>query len=161
MPIIPLLVLGYVMLEIAVFIVVGDAIGVLPTLGLVLLSGVVGSILVRVQGLGVFNRIRAESAAGHVPGRELVHGFMILLAGFLLILPGFMTDVLGLLLFIPPVRERVWQFLRSRVNVVSVGGFRRASANRGSVVDLDEEDYRRTDRDRPSGAPQRPQIDHD
>ena len=70
---------------------------------------------------------------------------MILLAGVLLLIPGFITDIIGLLLFIPPVRDLAWRFLRSRVSVVS-GGLRRrlrggGPAARGKTIDLDEDDY--------------------
>jgi UPF0716 protein FxsA len=143
---IPLIGFAYVLAEIAALILVGDQIGVLPTLGLILLTSFVGVLLMRSQGLATFNRIRMESAQGRVPGRELVHGFMILFAGLLLLLPGFLTDVFGLLLFLPPVREAVWRFLRSRMTIVtSREGFSmRTGRPRQGVVDLDEGEFRRT-----------------
>jgi len=142
----PLLFLGYLLLEIAGFILVGDAIGVLPTLGLILLSGFVGIVLMRVQGFGVLTSIRGEQAAGRVPGRQVLHGFMILLAGTLLLLPGFVTDVLGLLLFLPPVRNAAWNLIKSRITILNKATvFRRQPAARGGVVDLDDRDFHRTD----------------
>ncbi|WP_312794700.1 FxsA family protein [Tianweitania sp.] len=152
--IIPLIFLGYILLEIAVFILVGDAIGVLPTLGLILLSGVVGVGLMRVQGFGVIARMRSEQAAGRVPGREVLHGFMILLAGILLLLPGFVTDVLGLLLFIPAVRDGAWNLIKSRLTVVTnVRGFRGRRAPADRVVDLDDAEFHRTDQRAPDAKP--------
>jgi UPF0716 protein FxsA len=138
--------LGLPILEIAVFVMVGSKIGVLWTIALVVLSAVAGSMLLRVQGFGALTRIRREMEAGRDPGREVAHGAMIMLAGILLLIPGFVTDILGLLLFIPPVRELAWRFLKQRVAVTSfgigTGGFR-PGAKRGKTIDLDEEDYQR------------------
>lgn len=137
-------------LEIVGFVVVGSRIGVLATLGMVLLTAVAGSVLLRVQGFGLLRRIRAETDAGRVPGRELMHGAMILLAGFLLLLPGFVTDALGLLLFVPAFREWMWRTLARRVLVdVDVTGLRAgmtgARYRRDSrTIDLDEDEFRRT-----------------
>jgi UPF0716 protein FxsA len=137
--------LAFPLLEIAAFVVVGSRIGVLPTIGLVILSGVVGSVLLRWQGFGAVNRIRREMETGGVPGRELAHGAMIMLAGILLLIPGFISDVFGLLLFIPAFRDLAWRFLRSRVTVVtdfSVGGLRGARRrDDGRTIDLGEDEY--------------------
>ena len=119
--IVPFLLLAVPVAEIAVFILVGGQIGVLPTLGLILLTAIVGSILLRVQGFGILRRITAETRAGHVPGRELIHGAMILVAGVLLLTPGFVTDTMGFLLFIPPVRDFGWRLIRDRITIVASG----------------------------------------
>lgn len=143
---IPFLFLAVPLTEIAVFVLVGSKIGVLPTIGLVILTAAAGSILLRWQGFSALARIQNEVAAHRVPGKELVQGVMILLAGFLLLTPGFVTDTLGLLLFIPAVRDRVWRFLSSRVNVQTFGA---GYAQRGDarpepgVVDLDADEYQR------------------
>ena len=115
----PIFILALPLLEIAGFIIVGRQIGVLPTLGLVVLSSIAGALLLRIQGFGVMTRIRNEVEAGRDPGRELAHGAMILLAGMLLLIPGFVTDIIGLLLFIPPVRDLAWRFLKRRIIVRS------------------------------------------
>ncbi|MBL8584674.1 MAG: membrane protein FxsA, partial [Rhizobiaceae bacterium] len=112
----PLIVLLLPLIEIAGFVVVGSHIGVLWTIALVLASTVAGSVLLRYQGFGVMNRMRAEVEAGRDPSREVAHGVMILLAAILLLIPGFVTDIFGILLFIPPVREIAWRFLKRRVN---------------------------------------------
>ena len=148
MTFIPLFILALPIVEIAVFILVGGKIGLLWTIVLVILSAVAGSLLLRIQGFGALNRIRAELDAGRDPGRELAHGAMIMLAAVLLLIPGFVTDVFGLLLFIPPVRDAAWRFLKRRVGVAGsfstgFGGFR----NRGrdaKTIDLDADDYSRT-----------------
>lgn len=146
----PFVLLGLPVAEIAVFIVVGRHIGVLPTLGMVLLTAVLGSILLRVQGFGLLARMRQEVENRRVPGRELVHGLMILLAGVLLITPGFITDALGFLLFIPPVRDLAWRLLKDRIVVMTPfggrtqpGAAREPPASGRPVVDLETGEFRR------------------
>jgi UPF0716 protein FxsA len=89
-------------------------------------------------------RIRTELATGRDPGRELAHGFMIVVAGVLLLIPGFVTDVVGLLLFIPPVRDLAWRFIKRRLVVTSIGtgfGSFRTGRHSGPTIDLDAEDF--------------------
>jgi UPF0716 family protein affecting phage T7 exclusion len=103
--------------EIAVFILVGDAIGVLPTLGLTLLSMIVGAVLLKRQGVAALNNIRAEVARGRVPARPVAEAAMVAVAGFLLIVPGFLTGAAGLLLFIPAVRSAIWGRMRRQLEM--------------------------------------------
>jgi UPF0716 protein FxsA len=143
-PFLLLILFGLPIVEIATFVVVGSKIGVLATIGLVILASVAGSILLRIQGFGAMQRIRTELAAGRDPGRELAHGFMIVVAGVLLLIPGFVTDVIGLLLFVPAVRDLAWRFIKGRITVASVGagfGSFRGSRHRGPTIDLDAEDF--------------------
>ena len=83
---------------------VGDAIGVLPTLLLLALDSVLGSLLLRSQGRTVWRRFNEAMAAGRIPHRELQHGVAVIFGGAFLITPGFLTDVIGLLLLLPPTR---------------------------------------------------------
>ncbi len=142
---VPLFVLALPFLEIAGFIIVGSKIGVLATLGLIILSIFVGVFLLRFQGLGLIQKIREETAAGRTPKRELVHGVMLVFAAFLLIIPGFITDIIGLLLFIPAVRDFGWRCISDRVVVVDSGQHRRGrpdtSRVKDRVIELDPEDY--------------------
>lgn len=160
MPLLPLILLALPLVEIAGFALVGSLVGVLPTVALALATTVLGAVLLRIQGLGALTRIRATMDAGGTPGRDLVHGLMIGIAGLLLVVPGFFTDALGLLLFLPPVRELVWRFLRSRIVVVdaaysrSTAGFRRDGSR---TIDLDAEDFARKD----GPPPRRPLLDGD
>ena len=144
--ILPFFLLALPLIEIAGFALVGREIGVLATIGLVLLSSIAGSVLLRIQGFGVISRIQRDLEAGRNPGRELAHGVMILIAGILLIIPGFFTDIVGLLLFLPPIRDLGWKLVRDRVQIVGdFGMFRNAqSARRGPVIDLDEDEFTRT-----------------
>ncbi len=93
--------------ELAVIIQVGQSIGVLNTIGLLILVGAVGAWLAKREGLAVYRRFRRQVEAGVVPGREIADGFMVLMAGALLLTPGFVTDILGLLLLLPPVRAAI------------------------------------------------------
>jgi UPF0716 protein FxsA len=151
-PVIPLFLLALPFLEIAGFVIVGRQIGVLYTLALVIGAGVLGAVLLRIQGFGAMARIRRELEAGGDPGREVAHGAMILLAGVLLLIPGFVTDIIGLLLFLPPVRAAAWRFLKGRVSISArgFGGFARPSASSGArpydrrggkTIDLDSDEY--------------------
>ncbi|MGH6949210.1 MAG: FxsA family protein [Kiloniellales bacterium] len=92
------------LLEIAVFIQVGGWIGLWPTLGLVVLAAVFGIWFLRSQGTAAFARARIEMDQGRLPARELFDGLCILVAAVLLLIPGFVTDVVGLLLLMPPFR---------------------------------------------------------
>lgn len=152
--IIPFLLLIIPVMEIAVFILVGNLIGLWPTLGLVVLTAIIGSFLLKRQGLGTLRRIQAEMNAGRVPARELVDGVMIMAAGILLLTPGLVTDTIGFLLFVPGIRGRIRSFLSKRVVVMAQGagasGFGRGAGGQDwqprrppDVVDLSGSDYRR------------------
>jgi UPF0716 protein FxsA len=98
--------------ELYVMILVAGQIGVLSTVGLLILIAVLGIWLVKREGLAVLRRLRRTVDAGQVPHREVVDGFLIVFAGLLMIPPGFITDAVGLLLLLPPVRSlvRLWLF---------------------------------------------------
>ena len=99
-----LLFLGLPIAELFVIIQVGHVLGLIDTLALLVVISVAGAWLVKREGLSVLRRARAQLDAGFVPGRELVDGSLILLAGALMLTPGFITDAVGLLLLLPPVR---------------------------------------------------------
>lgn len=144
MPLIPFLLLIVPITEIAVFILVGGQIGVIATLAMILVTAILGSILLRVQGFAVLRSIQSKTETGEVPGRELVNGVMILVAGVLLLTPGFVTDALGFLLFFPPFRHFLWTHLASRVVVQGNTTFRHpnnSGVDSEGVVDLDPSEY--------------------
>jgi UPF0716 protein FxsA len=102
-----LLVLIFIVLpvaEIYVIIKVGEAIGALPTIGLLILDALLGAALLRHQGRSAWRRFNEALADGKIPAREAFDGAMVILGGAFLITPGFITDVIGLLLLIPPSR---------------------------------------------------------
>ncbi len=99
-----LLLVGIPVIEIALFIEVGGWLGVWPTIGLVVLTALAGSVLLRLQGLAVLARVQASVDAGRLPLSELFDGLCLLVAGIVLLTPGFFTDAIGLLLFLPGLR---------------------------------------------------------
>lgn len=105
-----LLVVAFVVMplvELAVILQIGRAIGVFETIALLVGVGVVGGWLVKREGVGVVRRLQATVAAGGMPGVELVDAFLILFAGALLLAPGVLTDLLALTLLVPPARAGV------------------------------------------------------
>ena len=91
-------------IELYVFVQVADAIGFFPTLAWIVLISAVGAWVVKHEGLQTWRRASERVAAGQMPTTELANGLMILLGGALLLTPGFFTDVLGLVLVLPPTR---------------------------------------------------------
>jgi UPF0716 protein FxsA len=110
--------------ELVVIIRVGSEIGALNTIALLVLISLLGAWLVRREGLSVLSRAQREVDAGRVPTTSLVDGLLILAAGALLLTPGFLTDIVGVLLLLPPVRAVVRRGLAAR--------FRRRLASQGA-----------------------------
>jgi UPF0716 protein FxsA len=100
------------LLELYVIIQVGQVIGVLPTLALMLLSGVVGATLARSQGRQAWTRLNQTLAAGRVPAREVVDGALVVFGGALLLTPGFITDAIGIFMLVAPGRALIRSLLR-------------------------------------------------
>ena len=128
---IPLLLALFIIVPIAelyAIYTIGDAIGVIPTLLLLALDSVLGSLLLRSQGRAVWRRFNETMAAGRVPHKELQHGIAVIFGGALLITPGFLTDIVGLLLLLPPTRAVILRFVMRRLarrveaRVVTGGG---------------------------------------
>lgn len=101
--------------ELYVIIQVGQAIGVVPTLVILLADAVLGSMLLRHQGRGAWRRFNEAIAARRFPAREVADGLMIAIGGTLLLTPGFVTDIFGLILLIPPSRAVIRRLLRGYV----------------------------------------------
>ena len=98
--------------ELAILIKIGKAISLGPTLGIIVLTGVVGAALARHQGIRTLGRIQRDLAAGAMPTGPMVDGLLILIAGAVLITPGVITDALGFALLVPFVRRRIRRWLR-------------------------------------------------
>ena len=92
-------------IEIALFIQVGGFIGLWPTLAIVVLTAITGTVLLRTQGVMTMQSLQSSLAEGRNPMDPIANGALILVAGILLMTPGFFTDALGLSLLIPPVRH--------------------------------------------------------
>jgi len=131
-------------LELYVVVLVATKIGVLNTIALLVVVSMVGGWLVRRQGLGVLRRLQRTVDAGEVPHRELVDGFLLLIAGVFLMVPGFLTDIPGVLLLLPPVRilvrGAVLRSFKQRTSFVVrfVDGWgRRVDVRGGDVFDVE------------------------
>jgi UPF0716 protein FxsA len=95
------------LVELYVIIQVGQAIGALPTIAILLADSLLGSALMRSQGRAVWRRFNEALSAGRPPAREVLDGGLVILGGAFLLTPGFVTDVLGLALLLPPTRALV------------------------------------------------------
>jgi UPF0716 protein FxsA len=134
------------LIEIAFFVVIGNAIGLWPTLIGVLITAVAGSLVLRHQGRALFTEIRGATAQGMLPARALADAMMVGIAGVLLLTPGYFTDLLGIALLIPAVRSAIYAWLRTRIGVVSPAGATSPGARGPSepgTIDLDADDWRR------------------
>lgn len=100
--------------ELYLLLLIGEHVGALPTIGLVLVTGVLGGILLRRQGAVALRRIRATLAMGQMPATELVDALLVGVAGAFLLTPGLLTDATGFFLLSPPGRKLVRGFLRRR-----------------------------------------------
>ena len=122
--------------EIYLLLEVGGVIGALPTIGLVVLTAVVGAALVRAQGFSTIQHVRRTMDAGEVPAVAIIEGIFLLLAGALLLTPGFLTDAIGFCFLVPPLRRAVIvRLIESRVVRTH-----HAPTGRGHVI---EGEYRR------------------
>lgn len=137
---------GVPIVEIAVFIKVGGLLGLWPTLAIVILTAIIGTTLLRLQGLSTLQRAQAALARNELPLREVFDGLCLLLAGALLLTPGFVTDAAGILLFIPPVRDGirhlVGRYILSRHDVHVEQHWQRREyrgPNDGDIIDGDYE----------------------
>ncbi|HLO78882.1 MAG TPA: FxsA family protein [Magnetospirillum sp.] len=105
--------------EIALFIKSAQWIGLLPTIAAAIAAGVLGTALVRRQGFELLMRTRAQFERGEMPVREAFDGLCLAVAGVLLVLPGFFSDVVAVLLLLPPVRELLRAALMARVGTAA------------------------------------------
>lgn len=110
--------------ELYVIIQIGELIGVWPTIALLLADALLGSLLLRHQGRGAWQRFNAALAERRFPGREVADGLLIAIGGTLLLAPGFLTDIVGLFFLIPPTRAIVRALLKGVVGrrLVVMGG---------------------------------------
>ena len=131
--------IGIPLIEIALFIQVGSAIGLWTTLLVVVLTAILGTYLVRQQGLAALQNLKTQFNTLNDPTEALAHGAMILFSGALLLTPGFFTDAVGFALLIPRVRKAAFEAMRSRVNVQTFGspqsGMRHRESYESNVID--------------------------
>ena len=139
--------------ELYVILQVGQAIGVLPTVAILVLDSIVGSLLLRSQGRSAWRRFNEAMAAGRVPARQVLDGALVIFGGAFLITPGFLTDIIGLLLLLPPTRAVVRRMLvgafsrRFALSLAGAAGRRRRMGGdydvEGDAVEVDPPHLRR------------------
>lgn len=149
-----ILFIGVPLLEIAVFIEVGERIGLGWTLLVVVATAIIGTGLLRQQGFATLRSAQDSMAQGALPMRELFDGVCLLFAGALLLTPGFVTDAVGFALFLPPVRGFLRHLVAQRVHL-HAGGVHHGPD--GGVVDPLRPDLRQA----PPGPGSGPTIDGD
>jgi UPF0716 protein FxsA len=151
--------IGVPILEIAIFIEVGGFLGLWPTLGLVVLTAILGTWQLRAQGLATLMRARSQVERGELPAHELFDGACLLLAGALLLTPGFITDTAGFLLFLAPFREYLRRLLARHIKAhaqtrIIIDG-KEVRQDSGPIIDGDFSDETKRD-ERPEDGPPRP-----
>lgn len=139
-----LLFLLFPLAELALLIQVGSSIGVLPTILLLVISGMAGILLLRLAGFATAWRARERLARGELPEREMLQGLMMAIAGGLLFLPGFLSDIIALLVLFPPSRKLFLGFVGGRVEA-------QAQRRRAFADDLRQQQERQA-------GPQRPNV---
>lgn len=153
-PTIFLLIFGIPLLEAYILLRVGHLIGALPTIGLVIATAVIGSAMLRRQGVATLRRVQETMARGEMPATEMLEGAMLLVSGALLITPGFITDTLGFLCLIPPLRRYVSTRLLTRlmrsgnINIHMQPGAGQRPGNGESGKTIEGDYTRRDDRER-------------
>ena len=135
-----LLFLTVPLIEIALFIQVGGMIGLGWTLLIVVVTAILGTVLVRSQGLAALNNLRGSMEGLRDPTEPLAHGAMILFSGALLLTPGFFTDAVGFALLIPSVRKVIFDAMRKRISVQEIRyGHHSGRPPEPDIVDADFE----------------------
>lgn len=139
-----LLFLAVPMVEIYFLIKVGNVIGAIPTIGLVVFTALLGAMLLRFQGLVTLQKTRLTMAQGQVPALEMMEGVLLVLAGALLLTPGFVTDAIGFVLLIPPLRQALvrWFIRKSALQTTGFPGGGKPSGNGPTTI---EGEFRRED----------------
>lgn len=120
----PLLLLALIvvpLVELYVIIKVGQEIGVLWTIALLLADSILGGILMRSQGRAAWRNFTQATAAGRVPAREVLDGALVIFGGAFLLTPGFVTDLFGIALLLPPTRAVIRKLLLQRFTGVLAG----------------------------------------
>jgi UPF0716 protein FxsA len=109
-------------LELYMLVSVGSVIGGLPTIGIVVLTGIAGAWLARMEGFHTMQKVRQSLNEGAMPAEEMVEGLLILIAGLLLLTPGFITDFAGLALLLPVTRKPFARWLRKQFSAATIQG---------------------------------------
>ena len=107
-------------IEIALFVLIGQAVGFWPTVLGILVIALLGSAIIRRQGTALIAEIRSTMGRGQLPARALGDAMLVGIAGVLMVVPGYFTDCLGLLLLVPPIRQAIYWMLKTRLGFADV-----------------------------------------
>ncbi len=129
------------LVELALLIKLGEAVGFWPAFALVVATGITGGVLARREGLSILGRLQRKLAGGELPGRELVDGAIVLASGALLITPGVLTDVVGLAGLFPLSRAWIRARLVDRFRRALERGTIRVNVHGGGTTRRDGEDW--------------------
>lgn len=109
--------------ELFCFLRIGSQIGLPATFAIIVITGILGAWLARVQGLRTLSKFQRSMAEGRLPHEEVIDGVLILVAGAVLLTPGFLTDGIGFLLLVPAfrteIRRRLGHHLKSRIEIMN------------------------------------------
>lgn len=147
MPALLLLLIIIPLVEIFILIEVGKVVGALSTIGLCVLTAVIGGVLLRQQGLETLRRARVNIDRGTVPAVEMFEGMALAVGGVMLLTPGFATDLIGFACLIPFTRRLVVHALMRRVHVQYGPIHGQANRRPPSGQDAIEGEFERRDRD--------------
>lgn len=137
--------------EIAVLIKVGGLLGFLPTIGIVILTAVLGTAMLRAQSMSTLASVQSKLNAGEVPALQMMEGVALLIGGVLLLTPGFVTDAIGFFCLVPTTRRWLIKRILARSNLVVMSsaqyrdGQAESQSSRPSNGDVIEGEYRRED----------------
>jgi UPF0716 protein FxsA len=131
----------YIILE-----VVGPALGAPLTILLLAADSVIGALLFKSQGRSVWRRFNLALSEGRVPHREVVDGVLVIFGGAFLITPGFLSDIVGILLLLPPTRALIRRLLIRRLGRRVVAAPSRGHDVEGSAREYEESPRHRLER---------------
>ena len=122
------------LIEIAILIKIGSIIGAGYTIALVIGTAFLGVSLLRIQGISTLAKVQANIAKGQLPATELIEGLILLISGVLFLTPGFFTDMLGFLMLVPILRQRLAEtffvnFMKNRINI------RQTQTRTGNIIE--------------------------
>jgi UPF0716 protein FxsA len=137
---------AFPLIEIAVLIKAGEMIGFWPTISLLVASAALGALVIRHQGLTMVNRMLAAASEGKLPFAPMLDSYALIVAGALLIVPGLVSDVIGLLLLVPPLRALA---IRSALSGLAGGaaGYRSSGTRKPAGPTVINATYERIDED--------------
>ena len=117
--------------ELMLLIKINEFIGIEWTFIIIILTGIVGSYLVRRQGVKIVSKIRSETRAGNIPGDKIIEGLLLFSGGIMLLFPGYATDALGLLLMVPGNRRLLRSYIQKKIRHSSTITIQNASDDHG------------------------------